>query len=429
MKDLIKRILPASLISSLLPLYHQALSFGAAVYTRFPAKKLYVIEIGGTKGKSTTSEMVFACLAHAGKKTALVGTIRFAIGEKSEKNLKKMTMPGRGFIQFFLRRAITAGATHAVIEVTTEGERQARTNYLYPNILVMTNVQKEHIESHGSFEKYVERKWDIVHKLEQSSKGDRTIIACTDDEWNAKFVNAKVPTQTPYSIAELSNIKSEDNATSFEYKNVTFTLPLPGIHNASNALACIKVCEHIGISLKEVARALASMPPVRGRSEHVDAGQDFLAVVDYAHTPDSLKALYTSYTKPNSSRKLICVLGNTGGGRDTWKRGEMAAIAETYCSEVILTNEDPYDEDPEKIIEEMVRGMKRPPLVILNRRDAIHVALSHAKDGDAVLISGKGTDPWIMGPGGSKIPWDDATVVREELAKVLPRARDTMRAW
>ncbi|HQT83209.1 MAG TPA: cyanophycin synthetase, partial [Candidatus Paceibacterota bacterium] len=141
----------------------------------------------------------------------------------------------------------------------------------------------------------------------------------------------------------------------------------------------------------------------------------FIAIVDYAHTPDSLKALYSAFPR----HRKICVLGNTGGGRDTWKRPEMGRIADETCDKVILTNEDPYDEDPVVIVEAMAAGMKRTPDIIMDRREAIRAALRAARSGDAVLISGKGTDPFIMGPKGTRLPWDDATVVREELGRLL----------
>src|SRR6185369_569965 len=156
------------------------------------------------------------------------------------------------------------------------------------------------------------------------------------------------------------------------------------------------------------------LPPVRGRVERIEAGQNFIAVVDYAHTPDSLRALYSAF----ASKRKICVLGNTGGGRDTWKRPEMGRIADETCDKVILTNEDPYDEDPRAIVDAMAAGMKRAPEIIMDRREAILAALRAARPGDAVLISGKGTDPYIMGPNGSKTPWSDAEVVREELARL-----------
>ena len=138
--------------------------------------------------------------------------------------------------------------------------------------------------------------------------------------------------------------------------------------------------------------------------------------MDYAHTPDSLEKFYQTY----AGKYRICVLGNTGGGRDKWKRPVMAGIAEKYCDEIILTNEDPYDENPETIIREMAAGMKaKQPTLILDRRAAIRAALQKASKGDVILITGKGTDPFIMGPRGTKEPWDDATVAREELGKIL----------
>ena len=152
--------------------------------------------------------------------------------------------------------------------------------------------------------------------------------------------------------------------------------------------------------------------------EHVHTGQLFDVVVDYAHTPDSLEKVYEYF---RGTRK-ICVLGNAGGGRDRWKRPLMGHIAGTRCAKVYLTNEDPYDEDPQTILLEMEEGIKKIPgdrrsrhEIILDRREAIRAALGYAKPGDVVIITGKGTDPFIMGPRGQKLPWDDKTVVTEEL--------------
>jgi UDP-N-acetylmuramoyl-L-alanyl-D-glutamate--2,6-diaminopimelate ligase len=146
--------------------------------------------------------------------------------------------------------------------------------------------------------------------------------------------------------------------------------------------------------------------------------QDFEVVVDYAHTADSLQKLYSVF---KDSRK-IGVLGNTGGGRDTWKRPEMAKVANAECSYIILTNEDPYDEDPMKILNDMLPGITSTPYeIIMDRREAIHKAISLAKPGDTVLISGKGTDPYIMEAHGKKTPWSDYNVAQEELEKVLAK--------
>jgi UDP-N-acetylmuramoyl-L-alanyl-D-glutamate--2,6-diaminopimelate ligase len=181
-----------------------------------------------------------------------------------------------------------------------------------------------------------------------------------------------------------------------------------------NALAAIRAAEFLGVDIETCVRALRSLARIPGRAERIEAGQPFAVIVDYAHTPDSLKALYDAY----ADKRKICVLGNTGGGRDTWKRPLMGAIAEEECAEVILTNEDPYDEDPRAIVDAIASGMTRVPHIIMDRRNAMHEAFTLAKPGDAVLISGKGTDPYIMESGGKKTPWSDAQVAREELAKL-----------
>lgn len=411
----LKKIVPAPLVELLGPLYHRSLGFFMALWYGFPARKLVVIGVTGTKGKSTVAEMVFSILRAAGHTTALISTIRFAIEDHSEPNLYKMTLQGRGFAQAFMHRAIRDGCTHVVIEVTSESVLQHRHRFLYLDGLIVTNIQREHIESHGSFEKYAAAKRAIVATLERSRKPRKILVANEDVPESRAFLSARGVRAIGFGEAELQNLKGDERSVGFEYEETCFSLPLPGIFNAMNALAAVKLCEALGVPLATAATALATLPPVRGRVEHIDAGQDFLVVVDYAHTPDSLAALYGAFP----GKRKICVLGNTGGGRDAWKRPEMGRIAEESCEAVILTNEDPYDEDPQNIIGDMVRGMKRAPEIIMDRREAIRSALARARAGDAVLISGKGTDPFIMGPKGRREAWSDAQVAREELKRLL----------
>ena len=412
---ILKKIVPEPVVRPLRPIYHRVLSFLMALAYGFPARSLTVMGVTGTKGKSTTAEMLFAILREAGHKTALISTIRFAIEDESEPNRYKMTLQGRGFAQAFMRKARSAGCTHLVIEVTSESVLQYRHWFLELDGLAVTNIQREHIESHGSFENYVAAKQTIVDTLVRSRKPVRVLVANEDIPESRTFLTANVTKAIRFSARETEQLTSDDRSTSFEYHGVHISLPLPGTFNAMNALAAIKLCEAFGVPPETAARALAKLAPVRGRVERIDMGQAFIAVVDYAHTPDSLAALYSAFPR----QRKICVLGNTGGGRDTWKRPEMGRIADEECDKVILTNEDPYDEDPRAIIDAMARGMKRVPEIIMDRREAIRAALAAASEGDAVLISGKGTDPFIMGPNGTRIPWSDADVVREELAHLI----------
>ena len=187
---------------------------------------------------------------------------------------------------------------------------------------------------------------------------------------------------------------------------------LSGEFNLYNILAAISFAETQNVDKNIIKRAVEKFSGIRGRMERIEAGQDFTVIVDYAHTPDSLEKVYQVF----QGQKKICVLGGTGGGRDGWKRPVMGNIAGRYCDHIILTDEDPYDEDPQKIVDEIRAGIGGINCeIIMDRREAIREAFKHAKTGDAVIITGKGTDPYIMGAGGNKTEWDDADVAREEL--------------
>lgn len=410
----LKRIIPKSVVSPLRTPYHFFINFLAALGAGFPAKKLVVIGVTGTKGKSTVTDLIYTTLLDNGYAVAAASTIRFAIKEKSEPNLFKMTLPGRGFIQDFLGRAVQAGCTHAVVEITSESTKNFRHLFLNLDVLVFTNLQKEHIESHGSMEKYAAAKMKIGKQLVASPKRPRAIIANADDPASTRYLALPVENKIPFSYRDAKDVELLPGRVAFTFKNTLFRMQLPGSFNIMNALAAANAVQCAGLSLEKSAASLAKLERVPGRTERINAGQPFQVIVDYAHTPDSLAALYAAYP----GRK-VCVLGNTGGGRDTWKRPEMGRIADESCEKVILTDEDPYDEEPRAIIDAMARGMNRIPEIIMDRREAIRAALRVAHSGDTVLISGKGTDPFIMGARGMKTPWSDARVAREELERLL----------
>ena len=407
---------------ALLSPYHLLWAVGSAAWYGSPAQKLKVIGVTGTKGKSSVAEMLYSILEAAGHKTALAGTIRFAIGKDSEPNLYKMTLPGRGFIQKFLAKAVRARCAYAVIEITSEAALQHRHLGLALDALVFTNLEPEHLESHGGIEKYFQAKYRIGEALARSPKRPRAIIANSDDAYGRRFLHLPIERHIPFSFADAEHAVIESAQVSFEYGNQRFVLAQPGRFSVLNALAAIKAAEFLGVPLATSAAALGQLARIAGRAERIEEGQPFEVIVDYAHTPGSLTALYEAFApayEAGHAKRLVCVLGNTGGGRDKWKRPQMAQIAEKYCSEIILTNEDPYDEDPRVILAEMAAGMtQKKPEIILDRREAIAHALRSARPGDAVLITGKGTDPYIMEAHGKKTPWSDSAVVREELTKL-----------
>ncbi len=412
----IERFIPRKIYRFLQPYYHLILSLTGTLIYRKPSRHIYVIGITGTKGKSSTAEFINAVLESANKKTALLSTIRFKVGERSLPNKYKMTMPGRFFTQEFLREAVDANCEYAIIEMTSEGARFFRHVGVELDALIFTNLSPEHIESHGSFEKYKKAKLKLLKHLLKSKKEARLSIANIDNEHAFSFLVSDIEKNIGYSLKNAKILTENEDFSEIIYKGIKIKIPLPGKFNISNALAAITFGQELNISLETIKSGIENLSLIRGRVEKINEGQNFTVVVDYAHTDDSLRKLYEAFP---ASRK-IAVLGSTGGGRDSWKRPVLGKIADEYCSEIIITNEDPYDEDPLKIIKEVASGVKsHTPQIIIDRRSAISHAISLAKKGDVILISGKGTDPYIMGPNGTKIIWDDAKVAREELEKIV----------
>ena len=392
----IRQYIPTHIFTFFQPFYHYKLSLLAAIFYCFPSRKIKVIGVTGTKGKSTTTEIINAILEKTGYKTALSNTIRYKIGSQSTPNKFKMSMPGRFFIQKFIRQAVNEKCDYIILEMTSQGVAQYRHKFIELDALVFTNLSPEHIESHGSYKKYRDAKLEIAKELSKSNKRPRIIIVNDDDKESEKF------------LAFPADIKKKFNI------NENIETPLMGEFNKYNVLGAVTLCRELGIKEDIIEKAIINFKEVPGRVESIDCGQDFKVIVDYAHTTDSLEKLYRTFP----GRK-ICVLGGTGGGRDSWKRNEMGRVADQYCDEIILTDEDPYDEDPQKIVADVNEGIKnRKVKIIMDRRQAIREALKMARTDDAVLITGKGTDPYIMGPRGSKTPWSDATVAKEELLNI-----------
>jgi len=380
-------------------LYHYLWALGSALYYGFPSRKLIVIGVTGTKGKTTVTDLVAAILREDGKKVVVSSTLHFTVGDDEQRNLLKMTMPGRSFLQSLLARGVHEGCTHAVIEMSSEGARQYRHRFIALDALVVTNISPEHIESHGSYENYLAAKRSIALALAHSSKKHRVLVVNDDDSEKETFLSLPIPTKVTFS----------DNDP-FPYDTI-----LPGAMNRMNIRAAARVTHTLGVSEETIKSAIKKFRGVRGRMEAIENRRGIRIYVDYAHTKDSLAAAYQAA----GAGEKVCVLGSCGGGRDKWKRKEMAEVAHEYCRDIILTNEDPYDEDPQAIITEMAEALPSGSYtIVLDRRAAIRAAILKAKERDTLMITGKGTDPFIMGPHGTKEPWDDATVVREELEKL-----------
>lgn len=415
----IKKFIPRKTFKFFQPYYHWLMAFLSALFYRFPSRKIFVVGVTGTKGKTSTIEIISAILEEAGYKTALSSSLRFKIDKESQKNEYKMTMPGRFFMQKFLRKAVKEKCQYAILEMTSEGAVQFRHKFIKINVMIFTNLAPEHIESHGSFENYRDAKLKLFKALEKSNVKRKIIIVNEDDPNASHFLNFNPPAggeeKIKYGIHRLESYELQKDGINFRMDNLNIKTKLSGLFNLYNILAAVAFVKSQNIGVETIKSALEKFLGIEGRMEEINEGQNFKIIVDYAHTPDSLEKVYENF----QTSKKICVLGACGGGRDKWKRPEMGKIASKHCEKIILTNEDPYDEDPIKIVEDVKKGMAKNAEVIMDRREAIKKALHLAQTGDTIIITGKGSEPWLMGPKSTKIKWDDREVVREELKRIL----------
>lgn len=411
----IEKFIPRPIYEFFQPAYHLILAFWAAVTYGFPSKRITVIGVTGTKGKSSTIYFLSKILEEAGYKVAAISSIQFKIGDKEWRNELKMTMPGRFQIQKFLADAAQAGCKFAIIEVTSQGVAQSRHRFIDFDTAVFTNLAPEHIEAHGSFEKYKNAKLKFFRYVKNNH------VLNKDDKTFDELFRIPSKTKSVYSLHSL--------------KGIDLHLKVGGEFNLINAAAAMKTSEIYDIKEDVVKRALEKIKTIPGRMEFIEQGQNFKVVVDYAHTPDSLVIIYETLEKfklenPEKEGKMICILGAAGGGRDRWKRPEFGKIASQYCDKIILANEDPYDEDPEKILNDIEEGFATgsKQLIkdsdywkILDRREAIKKAFSLAEKNDVVVMTGKGSETQMMIKGGESVPWDDREVAKEELKELLKK--------
>ncbi|MBI4054283.1 MAG: UDP-N-acetylmuramyl-tripeptide synthetase [Candidatus Doudnabacteria bacterium] len=446
MKDLLKRFAP----DLMLKYYHRVLAFLGAFFYGLPSERLIVIGVTGTNGKSTVVSLIAEILRSAGYQVGFSSTIAFSDGGKPVLNRLKMTMPGRFFLQRLLRKMVRNGCRYAVLESTSEGVLQFRHLHIHYDVLVFTNLAPEHLERHGGFEQYKQAKLEYFRYLEQlpnklldKQRVDKVIVANLDDPHGREFLNFRVDQKIGFSfsrapegqnrdimVLSASEVKVLPRTSRFQVGGVQFVLFLPGRFNVENALAAIAAAKSQAVPLGLCQRALAMVELVPGRMESIMEGQTFGALVDYAPEPNALRALYeTLATWPKD--RIIHVLGSTGGGRDKARRTVLGSLAGKIADIVVVTNEDPYDDDPREIIEQVARGAEQAGkrvnqslYKILDRRQAIRKALSLARANDLVLVTGKGAEQAIVTAGGRKIPWDDRQVVREELRKLLAKKTD-----
>ncbi|NTU69674.1 UDP-N-acetylmuramyl-tripeptide synthetase [bacterium] len=435
MKKILRKLIPEKIILA----YHYMQSLAAAIIYGFPAKNMIIVGVTGTKGKTSAINYVWSVLNSNGIKTGVISTANVKIGDKEELNKYHMTMPGRFLIQKLLKKMKNENCKYCLVETTSEGLKQFRHIGVYYDIAVFTNLTPEHLPSHeGSFEKYKEAK-DLMFKyLEKSSSKyindqaiNKIIIANNDSEFADFYLNHNVDKKITFSMKNKSDfrarlIKESEKGINFIVNNVEYKSHIMGSFNIYNALPAIIIGKEAGLDNEQIKEGISNLSVIPGRMEEINLNQDFKVLVDYAHEEQSItNVLKTANKVKDINGKVIILLGAEGGGRDTKKRSIMGKLSAELADYVIISDVDPYEDDRIKIIEDIAviaeqNGKIRDKnlFTIADRKEGIKKALQLATNGDIVLITGKGAEQSIT-INGKKSFWDDRTVTKEELHKLL----------
>lgn len=401
----------------------RALADAADEWFGRPSERLAVIGVTGTDGKSTVASLTAEMLVACGRRPGEIGTVWTTVGTGRTPNANRTTTPESLELQEALARMVEAGNDSVVMEATSHGLALERTRNCRFDVGVVTNLTSEHLEFHGTIDRYRTAKARLVEEAPIA-------ILNADDEHYPYFrarARGRVLTYAIDHDADLraADLQADANGSTFRLASPRWRgrvgIPLPGRFNVSNALAALAVGEALELDLDAAASALGATNGVPGRMERVDGGQPFTVIVDYAHTADSLRKVL-EILRPLARGRLIVVFGSAGE-RDPTKRAPMGRAAAELADLVVVTDEDPRLEDPRAINEQIADGARSAGAadgeslwVIDDRREAIGRAIGLARDGDVILLAGKGHEQSII-YGTEKRPWDDASAAREALAE------------
>ena len=431
-KSIIKKITPRFLINA----YHFILAYLGVFLYGFPSRKMVIIGVVGTRGKTTTANFIWSCLNAAGYKVGLTSTANIRIGEKEMLNPYHMTMPGRFVLQKLLYQMRKVGCQYAVIETPSEGVEQWRHKGINYDIAVFTTWYPEYLEVHNwNAERCKQMNMEIFASLKNQKikkiggkKIPKIIVVNNDSPDRELFLQFPADKKTTYAISSKAdfvakNIKVNREGVNFSVNSIKYQLNILGEFNVYNALAAIALASALDIDKKSIKKGLKNLNKVPGRMEKIEKKQPFLVFVDYAHDVVSLNSILDAvkYLKKRPSNRIILLLGAEGGGRDKTKRPLMGEVAAKKADIVIVSNVDPYDDNPTEIVEDIAKACDRTGktrwkdlFVIEDREMGIRQALAQAEKDDIVLITGKGAEQMMI-IEGKKIPWDDRKIVEEIL--------------
>lgn len=410
-------------------LFHRSKAFVAAARYGFPARRLYVVGVTGTDGKTTTVGMLAHVLQKSGRETAALSTAFFQTGADVRWNATQKTSPGPFAIQKFLRGAVKAGCTHAILEYSSHGLLQGRTWFTWPKVAAITNLSEEHLDYHGTMEEYMKAKKILFRML----RGKGTKVLNGDDRSYKDLIDVRsfrtvVTTASPkhgaiiVGTATLLWLDQEEGKDLVhvesghkETERHPLSLQIPGGFNRMNALTAMGCAIGCGVSPADALEALATFPGIPGRMERIDEGQPFKAYVDFTVTPQSYESTLSALKAECQGRLLV--LAGSCGDRMKEKRPLVGKIVSEYADVAVIANEDPYTEDPRAIIDEVWAGMDHSKVQghrIFDRKEAIAFLLKEAKPGDTVVFCGKGSDTTMWLKEG-KVPWNERQIVRDLL--------------
>lgn len=400
--------------------YHIGKATAFATMKGFPGRRLTVIGVTGTNGKTTTSFMIWKMLNNAGRKTGLMTTVGWGV-DKIHEQKEHMTTVDSKLLNERIKKIAESGAKYLVLEVTSHALAQHRDLGIPIDIAVMTNVTHEHLDYHKTFERYRDAKRKLFKKA-------RFGIINADDS-SAKYFKMDVKKYITYGINKgdlrAKEVKLYPDGVEFiSSDGLKIRTNIAGQFNVLNALACVAVGRELGLNDKEIREGILSLKEVEGRMVKIDEGQDFTAIMDFAHTPDAFLKLLPDMKKATENR-LIVVFGSAGGRRDPSKREPMGKIAGEYADIVILTEEDDRDTPGEEILEMIAKGARESGkkdgedlIKILNRPKAILEACKMAKKGDTILFLGKGNEKTIERADGEH-QYSELNEIKKAIRKIL----------
>jgi UDP-N-acetylmuramoyl-L-alanyl-D-glutamate--2,6-diaminopimelate ligase len=410
---LVERRLDVPVPQLLVPSVRAAMGPAAAEVFGGPAGSMTIVGVTGTNGKTTVTYLLDAIVRHAGMRSGVIGTTGARVD--GEAVAVEHTTPEAPALHRLLARMRDAGVQTVSMEVSSHALAQHRVGGLVVDVAVFTNLSQDHLDFHGSMDAYFDAKATLF-----TPPAARRAVVVVDDRWGRRLAEqASIPVTTIGEVAHAdiraTEVAADAAGIAFRLDGVQVRAPLLGRFNVANALAAIVAAREIGIDVGTAAAALAAAPGVPGRMEPVAAGQDFLVMVDYAHTPDSILRVLRA-ARPLGSGRVIVVFG-CGGDRDRAKRPAMGRTATDNADLTVLTNDNPRSEDPAAILTAVERGAREGTgayVVEPDRRLAIRQAFRDARRGDVVVIAGKGHEA-EQEIAGTKVPFDDRVVAREEL--------------